>query len=154
MRGLQRRQWPYLPKPKLHRHRQSGSLSGVVDGAGPHTAPPADDMPMTLGALVEPLAVACHDVRLGEVVPGEKVVVIGGGPIGLLNALVAQHAGAEVRVAEVNAYRLQAAYALGLETVHPLEEDLVAYVESWTKGRGSRRSLRGLRLVGWSRGDD
>ena len=96
-----------------------------------------DDMPMTLGALVEPLAVACHDVRLGEVAPGEKVVVIGGGPIGLLNALVAQYAGAEVRVAEVNAFRLQAAHALGLETVHPLEEDLVSYVESWTDGAGA-----------------
>ena len=96
-----------------------------------------DDMPLTLGALVEPLAVACHDVRLGEVAPGEKVVVIGGGPIGLLNALVAQHAGAEVRVAEVNAYRLQAAHALGLETVHPLEEDLVAHVEAWTGGGGA-----------------
>ena len=60
-----------------------------------------DDMPMDLAALVEPMAVACHDVRLGEVVSGEKAVVIGGGPIGLLNALVARHAGAEVRVAEV-----------------------------------------------------
>ena len=96
-----------------------------------------DDMSLTLGALVEPLAVACHDVRLGEVAPGERVVVIGGGPIGLLNALVAQHAGAEVRVAEVNAYRLKAAHALGLETVHPLEEDLVAHVEAWTGGGGA-----------------
>ena len=96
-----------------------------------------DDMPLTLGALVEPLAVACHDMRLGEVAPGEKVVVIGGGPIGLLNALVARHAGAEVRVAEINAYRLKAARALGLETVHPLEEDLVAHVEAWTDGSGA-----------------
>ena len=68
-------------------------------------------------------------------------MVIGGGPIGLLNALVARHAGAEVRVAEVNAFRLQAAHALGLETVHPLEEDLVCLRRILDRRRGSRRSI-------------
>jgi len=95
------------------------------------------EMPMDLGALVEPMAVACHDVRLGEVAPGEKAVVIGGGPIGLLNALVAREAGAEVRVAEVNAYRLGIARSVGLETINPLEEDLEAHVEAWTDGGGA-----------------
>src|ERR1035438_10224829 len=38
---------------------------------------------LKLGALVEPLAVACHDVRLAAVKSGEYVVVQGGGPIGL-----------------------------------------------------------------------
>src|SRR3954449_9701131 len=51
-------------------------------------------LPATVGlreaALVEPLAVACHDVRRGEVAAGESVVVIGGGPIGLLIGLVAR----------------------------------------------------------------
>ena len=95
------------------------------------------EMPMDLGALVEPMAVACHDVRLGEVAPGEKAVVIGGGPIGLLNALVARDAGAEVWVAEVNAYRLGIARSVGLETINPLEEDLEAHVEAWTDGGGA-----------------
>jgi len=95
------------------------------------------EMLMDLGALVEPMAVACHDVRLGEVAPGEKAVVIGGGPIGLLNALVARDAGAEVRVAEVNAYRLGIARSVGLETINPLEEDLEAHVEAWTDGGGA-----------------
>ena len=31
------------------------------------------------GALVEPLSVACHDVRRSRLVAGEKVVVLGGG---------------------------------------------------------------------------
>lgn len=42
------------------------------------------------------LAVACHDVRLAEVKPGEKAVVIGGGPIGTLVALVARRDGADL----------------------------------------------------------
>ena len=49
---------------------------------------------MKIAALTEPLAVACHDVRRAELVAGETAVVIGGGPIGLLVALVAQAPGA------------------------------------------------------------
>ena len=33
---------------------------------------------MEIAALIEPLAVACHDVRLGQIRSGETVVVIGG----------------------------------------------------------------------------
>ena len=95
------------------------------------------DMAMDLAALVEPMAVACHDMRLGEVTPGEKAIVIGGGPIRLLNALVARHVGAEVRIAEVNDYRMEMARALGLETVNTLVEDLVTNVKEWTSGAGA-----------------
>ena len=80
------------------------------------------------GALVEPLAVACHDVRLAEVRPEENIVVIGGGPIGLLIALVAKQKGASVLVSEVNPQRLPLAAKLGLAVVNPQEEDLVAAV--------------------------
>ena len=44
---------------------------------------------------------ACHDVRRGDVMPDESVVVIGGGPIGLLVALVAGARGAEVTLSEI-----------------------------------------------------
>lgn len=84
------------------------------------------------GALVEPAAVACHDVRLGEVVAGENCVVIGGGPIGLLIGLVAREKGAEVIVSEVNPARLKLAETLGLQTVNPTEQDLVQEVATST----------------------
>lgn len=96
-----------------------------------------DHLPLDLAALIEPLAVACHDVRLGEVKPGEKAVVIGGGPIGTLVALVARQAGAEVLVAEVNPYRLGLLRQLGLEAVDPREQDLAGLVEGWTDGAGA-----------------
>ena len=57
---------------------------------------------MRIAALTEPLAVACHDVRRAELVAGETALVIGGGPIGLLVALVARATGARVLVSEVN----------------------------------------------------
>ncbi|MGY8827041.1 MAG: zinc-dependent alcohol dehydrogenase [Candidatus Latescibacterota bacterium] len=109
--------------------------SWTVPAALLHRLP--EDMAMDLAALVEPMAVACHDVRLGEVASGEKAVVIGGGPIGLLNALVARHAGAEVLVAEVNEARLQMAESLGLSTVNPLLESLEGRVLGWTDGAGA-----------------
>ena len=49
-------------------------------------------------ALVEPVAVACHDVARSRVVAGEDVLVIGGGPIGILIAMVAKEKGADVNV--------------------------------------------------------
>jgi 2-desacetyl-2-hydroxyethyl bacteriochlorophyllide A dehydrogenase len=86
------------------------------------------------GAMIEPVAVACHDVRLGEVKAGENVVVIGGGPIGLLVALAAAQKGARVLVSEVNAQRLELARELGLATVNPTSEDLVQAVGEFTDG--------------------
>jgi (R,R)-butanediol dehydrogenase/meso-butanediol dehydrogenase/diacetyl reductase len=75
------------------------------------------------GAMIEPLAVACHDVRLGEVKANEYVVVLGGGPIGILIALVAKQVGARVLVSEINPFRLELTQQLGLDTLNPLEND-------------------------------
>jgi len=92
---------------------------------------------MAQGALIEPLAVACHDVRLGAVGEGEYVVVQGSGPIGALVALAAKAAGARVLVSEVNPFRLELAKGLGLEVVNPCETDLVEFVTGRTRGAGA-----------------
>jgi 2-desacetyl-2-hydroxyethyl bacteriochlorophyllide A dehydrogenase len=89
------------------------------------------------GALIEPIAVACHDVRLGEVKEGEFVVVLGGGPIGTLIALVAQYKGARVLVSELNPFRIRMLRDFGVEVVNPAETDLVALVEDQTGGAGA-----------------
>jgi 2-desacetyl-2-hydroxyethyl bacteriochlorophyllide A dehydrogenase len=88
-------------------------------------------------ALIEPIAVACHDVRMGEVKPGEFAMVLGGGPIGTLVALVARHAGARVVVSEINPFRLKLIESLGFEAVNPLETDLVKFVDGETGGAGA-----------------
>jgi len=89
-----------------------------------------DGVDLRLGALAEPLAVACHDVRRGEVVPGETAVVIGGGPIGLLIALVARARGARVLVIEPDAHRRALARQLGLDAFDPEEDVTVAIGEA------------------------
>jgi len=89
------------------------------------------------GALIEPIAVACHDVRMGEVKPGEFAMVLGGGPIGALVALVAREAGAQVVVSEINPFRLRLLESLGFEAVNPLETDLVKFVNARTGDAGA-----------------
>lgn len=96
-----------------------------------------DDIDMAHAALIEPVAVACHDVRLAKLEEGEDVVVIGGGPIGILVAMVARDAGGKVLISEVNPNRLAIAESLGFETVNPTKEDLTATVNARTGDKGA-----------------
>jgi (R,R)-butanediol dehydrogenase / meso-butanediol dehydrogenase / diacetyl reductase len=86
--------------------------------------------------LIEPLAVATHDVARAGIKPGDAVVVFGGGPIGCLIALVSRHRGARVRVVEINPHRIAMLQALGLETIGP-DQDAVRTVTAWTDGDGA-----------------
>jgi (R,R)-butanediol dehydrogenase / meso-butanediol dehydrogenase / diacetyl reductase len=90
-----------------------------------HRLPPGVDL--RLAALAEPLAVACHDVRRGEVAAGETAVVIGGGPIGLLIALVARAREARVLVVEPDPARRSLAQELGLAAFDP-QDDLAGAI--------------------------
>ncbi len=96
-----------------------------------------DELSFEHGALIEPLAVACHDIRRGNVQAGEYAIVLGGGPIGLLVALVARAAGARVVISEINPFRLKLAHELGLEAVNPAQTDLVDLVNSATGDAGA-----------------
>ncbi|MEM6428510.1 MAG: zinc-binding dehydrogenase [Deinococcota bacterium] len=89
------------------------------------------------GALLEPLAVACHDVRLANLQAGEEAVVLGGGPIGMLVALVAKSHGAHVTLSEISPYRIEFAKSLGLDAVNPKDQDLVAHIQDRTNSQGA-----------------
>jgi len=97
-------------------------------------------VPSSLGddaaAMIEPLAVATHDVRRAEVKAGDAVLVFGGGPIGALIAMVCRHRGARVVVSEVNPFRVKMLTDLGIEVIGP-ERDLKAFVQEWTNGDGA-----------------
>jgi 2-desacetyl-2-hydroxyethyl bacteriochlorophyllide A dehydrogenase len=86
-------------------------------------------------ALVEPLAVATHDVTRAQVRTGDAVLVFGGGPIGTLIALVSRHRGARVAVVEINPFRVDMLRRLGLEVVGP-GADPVRFATEWTDGDG------------------
>jgi 2-desacetyl-2-hydroxyethyl bacteriochlorophyllide A dehydrogenase len=85
------------------------------------------------GAFIEPLAVACHDVKIGKVEAGEFCLVIGGGPIGTLIAFVLREKGARVMVSEVNQNRIKMLDSFGFEVIDPINENLVEKVSAITK---------------------
>jgi len=81
-------------------------------------------LPMDLAALIEPLAVACHDIKRAEITSGDVVVVNGGGPIGMLIAMVARQVGGKVIVAEINPHRLTFAEQHGFTVVNPQHQSM------------------------------
>ena len=97
----------------------SGSLQSLwnVPAALLVRLPPG--LPLRAAALAEPAAVAVHDVRRASLQLGERALVIGGGPVGLLIALTARAAGADIMIAEVDPFRRGIADSLGFATIDP-----------------------------------
>jgi (R,R)-butanediol dehydrogenase/meso-butanediol dehydrogenase/diacetyl reductase len=85
--------------------------------------------------VIEPLAVAVHDVRRAGVKAEDQVLVFGGGPIGALIALVCRERGARVAVAEINPFRVDLLRGFGLEVLGP-GVDPVQWAREWTDGVG------------------
>jgi len=93
---------------------------------------------MELAALTEPTAVATHMVRRSGVQVGDFVVVLGGGPIGLLVAQVARAVGASrVYISEINEFRLNLAQELGFGVINPQKADAIQAVLDMTGGEGA-----------------
>ena len=97
-----------------------------------------DEVTFQQGALIEPTAVAAYGVERGGVVPGDRVLVTGAGPIGALAALCAHSAGASmVYVSEPNPARRARAEALGVATVlDPTAVDVPELLHEDTDGLG------------------
>ena len=84
-------------------------------------------------ALVEPLAVALHGVRMAPVGAGTPCLVMGGGPIGLTTLLWCRAAGATVVVSEPAEGRAALARRLGAAaTVHPGREHAGSRLQALT----------------------
>jgi threonine 3-dehydrogenase len=80
---------------------------------------------LEIAAIFDPFGNAVH-TALSFPVLGEDVLVTGAGPIGIMAAAVARHAGARyVVVTDMNAYRLRLAEKIGVTmAVHPGETSL------------------------------
>lgn len=68
------------------------------------------------GAIIEPLAVALHGVRLSGLKSGDNVLILGAGPIGLCAAFWAKHLGAaKVVVQDITEYQTARAFDMGAD---------------------------------------
>jgi threonine dehydrogenase-like Zn-dependent dehydrogenase len=87
-------------------------------------------------ALAEPLAIGAHGVRRAQVKPGEWVLVIGAGPIGLGTMAFARLAGGKVIALDINEQRLQFCKdQLQVEqTVNALAPDVLEQLKEITSG--------------------
>ncbi|HEY5820394.1 MAG TPA: alcohol dehydrogenase catalytic domain-containing protein [Propionibacteriaceae bacterium] len=90
-----------------------------------------EDMPAELGALVEPLAVGFHAVRRGEATPADRVLVIGGGPIGQACLLAARRLGVEnLALSDLSSSRRELCANLGAQVIDPSTGELAGLVEA------------------------
>lgn len=96
-----------------------------------------EDLALDEAALIEPTAVAVHDVRRARLVAGEFVVVIGGGPVGQLIASVALKRGARVVLVELDPGRRALAQESGINAIDPREQNLLDLVLQETDGAGA-----------------
>ncbi len=86
-------------------------------------------------AIVEPLAIAAHAISRAEIAEGERVVVMGCGPIGLGILKLAQIAGAVTIALDKNEQRLQfAKQQLGVAHTIDIGTDAVSQIKEITNG--------------------
>jgi (R,R)-butanediol dehydrogenase / meso-butanediol dehydrogenase / diacetyl reductase len=94
-------------------------------------------MPPTIGAVIEPLAVAVHGVSMAPTQDVKTIAVLGAGPIGLLTALVASfQRGSIVCISDVLPSRLELARQLGL-TAYQAGRELQDAIMKITNGEGA-----------------
>lgn len=88
-------------------------------------------------ALVEPYTIAGQVCTRAELRVGDTVLVLGGGPIGLMCGDTAKHLGATVILSEVQEGRLQLARDLGMDyVIDSKKENVTERVMEITKGEG------------------
>jgi threonine dehydrogenase-like Zn-dependent dehydrogenase len=87
-------------------------------------------------ALVEPFSIGAHAVKRAKLKEGQKVMVIGAGPIGLATMEMARMAGAEAAVCDVNNGRLDFCRKIldGNRVMNAGSSDLADRLKEWTGG--------------------
>ncbi|KGH55596.1 theronine dehydrogenase [Oenococcus oeni S25] len=93
----------------------NGGLSQLCNVSYIYAHKLPDDLPLSLGALCEPTAVAAQAIFNSKIHAGDDVLISGAGPIGLLTAILAKISGAhDVMISDVSTSRLQIAEKLGI----------------------------------------
>jgi L-iditol 2-dehydrogenase len=90
-------------------------------------------------ALNEPFSCCYNGSRACRIEPGDAVLIVGAGPIGIMHLFLASLSGAsKVVISEMIEERLAGALQFGADlTVNPEKEDLVAAIKEVTDGRGA-----------------
>jgi len=94
------------------------------------------DLSLSDGAIIEPLAVALHGVNLAGLKAGDKVLVLGAGPIGLAVAFWARRMGAgQVAVQDIADFQRDRALGMGADVFVVDPADPVGSAEAGLGGK-------------------
>ena len=124
---------------ELHRqygHNYQGADAEYVVHGVKCIFPLPDGISFEAGAVIDPASIALHTARRGNVQPGDDVVVLGAGPVGLLGADAALAMGAGQVIVVGRGLRLQKANEMGFLTVDSNAVDVVETVREMTGGLG------------------
>lgn len=102
----------FAATPPIH-----GTLTGLWSAPEDFCYKLPDNVSLQEGALIEPLAVAVHIAKQAHIQPGQSVVVMGAGPVGLLCAAVARAYGA-TKVISVDIVQSKLDFAKGFASTH------------------------------------
>jgi predicted dehydrogenase/threonine dehydrogenase-like Zn-dependent dehydrogenase len=112
-------------------HGELQVVSGLL------AVPLPDGVPAGDAAFAGIGSVALHALRLGEVGPGSRVVVLGLGLVGQLAVRLAVAAGADVAGIDPREDRRGMAVVGGASLVVPPGDEALAGVQAWSRGRGA-----------------
>jgi (R,R)-butanediol dehydrogenase / meso-butanediol dehydrogenase / diacetyl reductase len=108
----------------------------VVQARRLHRLP--QNLDLAQAALVEPIAVGLHTMKVAGFHGGDVVAVVGAGPIGIAVALCAREAGAgQVFISDVSDFRLNIARQLGFQAISATSDSLSEAVRAATGGDGA-----------------
>ncbi|MDQ8199426.1 zinc-binding alcohol dehydrogenase [Pelagicoccus enzymogenes] len=153
--------WPFIPGYSMSgRVLQSGPGVELAIGTpvfangtrkasiapqwGAHTAhaicnaddviPLPDSIPLRIASTFKIAAISAHGLRLSQPSPGQRIGIVGLGPIGFVSALLHQLRGAKVAVLDSIESRRERARSYGLHAVEPAETIRGAFSEVFPTG--------------------
>lgn len=129
----------FAATPPIH-----GTLTGLWSAPADFCYKLPEGVSLQEGAMIEPLAVAVHIVKQATITPGQSVVVMGAGPVGLLCAAVARAYGAS-KVVSVDIVQSKLDFARGFAATH-------TYASQRVSAEENARNIR--ELAGLPRGAD
>lgn len=131
----------FAATPPIH-----GTLTGFWAAPEDFCNKLPDGMSLQEGALIEPTAVAVHIARLARISPGQSVVVMGAGPVGLLCAAVARAFGAST-VVSVDIVPSKLEFARGFAATHTYLSQRVVAEENAENIKAEARLPEGADVV-------
>jgi len=112
-------------------HAEFQAVPGLLCAAVPHGVPAKD------AAFTTVASIALHGLRLAEIDPGSKVVVIGLGLVGQLAARLAMAAGCDVAGVDPAGHARITAAGSGVLALDELGDATTERVRAWSRGRGA-----------------